>query len=83
MSAGAMYLNARQSAQDCRLAAGLAAAHGFTRQLQPALDGVAYHDRKAAEIRAQLAAARKLGLRGSAGTVPTGYFADAPCSSRL
>lgn len=34
--------------------------------------------RHAAETTSQLAAARKLGLRGAAGKVPPHYFADAP-----
>lgn len=78
MTSGAMYLNARQGAADHRLAAEIAAESGNYRQAYFSSSAAVYHDRNADEIRAQLAAARKLGLGGSAGKLPKGYFADAP-----
>ena len=78
MSAGAMYLNHRNAAETHRLAGRIALEIGSHRQFHASIAASAYHDAEAARIRSQLAAARKLGLRGSAGTVPAGYFADAP-----
>lgn len=78
MSAGAMYLSARQGAADHRLAAGMAAKSGNYRQAYFSSSAAAFHDRNAAEIRTQLHASRMLGLGGSAGRVPANYFSDAP-----
>lgn len=78
MISGAMYLNHRGAAVTHRLAARTALEIGSPRQLHASVEAARYNDRRADEIRAQLSAARKLGLRGSAGTVPAGYFADAP-----
>lgn len=74
MSSGARYLNARQSAADHRFAAAIAEDTGATRQARVSLTAAEYHERNAAAIRSQLLAARKLGLRGTAGQLPRGYF---------
>ena len=71
---GAMYLNHRNAAALHRFAA----EHASPRQAPISTAAAEYHDRRAEQVRSQLAAARKLGLRGSAGTVPAAYFADAP-----
>lgn len=71
---GAMYLCARQGAADHRLAAAIAADTGSPRQAHVSAKAAEYHQRNAAAIREQLLAARKLGLRGSAGQLPRGYF---------
>lgn len=81
---GAMYLRATQAASDHRLAAGLAAADGHLAAAGRFATAAEHYDAQAATARAdghQLAAARKLRLRGSAGQLPRGYFADAPCSA--
>lgn len=81
MSSGAMYLNHRNAAETHRLAARTALEIGSHRQFHASIAASAYNENRADEIRAQLTAARRLGLRGSAGTVPAGYFADAPHSA--
>lgn len=80
---GALYLSARQGAADHRIAAGIAAAVGHTATTHRHACAAEYHDRNAAEIRAQLAAARRLGLPGSAGTVPAGYHGDSQVGNQL
>jgi hypothetical protein len=72
-----MYLRATQAAAEHRIAAGLAAAAGHTATADRYATAAEQYEAKAAEARSlghQLYAARKLGLRGSAGAVPPGYF---------
>jgi hypothetical protein len=77
MSAGAMYLNARQAAAEHRLAAGIAAESGHQRQAGVSTTAAAYHARRADEIRAAFRARPAARSR-----MPRGYFADAPVSAR-
>lgn len=84
MSSGARYLSARQGAADHRLAAAIAADTGSARQARVSTTAAEYHERNAPSIRAQLHAARKLGLGGTAGRLPANYHGDsqtAPTSS--
>ena len=78
---GAMYLNHRGAAELCRMAHRMAVEDKCHHQAPVFAAQAAHHEAEAALIRSRLAAARKLGLRGTAGAVPAGYFADAPCAA--
>ena len=80
MSAGAMYLNHRDAAALCHAAHQMAVREGCHYHAPVFARQAAGHEAEAALIRSRLAASRKLGLRGAAGTVPRGYFADAPAT---
>lgn len=82
MTAGAMYLNHRDAAALCRAAAQMATDAKCHYQAPVFARQAAGHEAEAALIRQRLAASRKLGLRGSAGAVPAGYFQDAPTGNR-
>lgn len=75
---GAMYLNHRDAAALCHAAHQMAVREGCHHQAPVFAQQAAGHEAEAALIRQRLAASRKLGLRGSAGAVPAGYFQDAP-----
>ena len=75
---GALYLQARDSAAFCRTLHAMAVEDECHYQAPIFAREAARHEAAASRLRSQLAAARKLGLRGSAGTVPAGYFSDSP-----
>lgn len=79
--AGAMYLSARQGAADHRLAAEIAAESGNYRQAYFSSSASSFHDQRAEQVRSELAAARKLGLGGTAGKLPRNYHGDSQISA--
>ena len=79
--AGALYLQARDSAAFCRQLHAMAVEDECLHQAPVFAREAANHTAEAARLRTQLAAARKLGLRGPAGAVPPGYFADSQTGS--
>ena len=78
--AGALYLQARDTAAFCRQLHAMAVEDECHHQAPVFAREADKHAAEAARLRTQLAAARKLGLRGPAGAVPAGYFQDAPAA---
>ena len=78
MSYGARYLAACDAAALCRMAHRMAVDDECHFQAPVFAREATHHEAEAASLRQQLLAARKLGMGGSAGKFPPGYFDDAP-----